>query len=160
MPIRIALVLTLLGVNACRWGHRSLYAGASVEQFDQYYKVRHGTRTVFEFCEGRFFPMPDAFSGFCFALAAEPAVMLPGTVVAFPSQGVETFLWQIHAPARHLTTNVQGQMTIEEVSRSAIVARLAAHAVTPEDKWWQWEHSGTIRFPVELVVGDDRQEPF
>lgn len=153
MPV----VVILLG---CSNSSRLAYRNAGVVADQQHYRLTAGDQIILERCSERSFPLPDAASGFCIYLPIPMRALRPGSVIRYTAQDNPAYLWELHAPGRYITSDVDASLQIIAVSGSEIRARLHALKKNARDDGWAWAYDGEDRYEFTAVAPESRQRTF
>jgi len=123
------------------------------------YVVTAGSHTVLETCSVRTFPVPDAASGFCLYLPISPDALHAGAQLGFSPETTPAYLWELHAPGRFVTSDVDVSLRVVSASadgvRAAVSARKRKHSGE-----WDWHFKGERLFPYVRILPLGDQHTF
>jgi hypothetical protein len=143
---------------SCSYYDIAAYQNAAVRARDRSYEVYPGQQTILEYCHERSLPIPDAASGFCLYLPLRNGSLAAGAAVHFDPEYRPAYLWQLHAPGRSITSNIDVDVKVVSVTNGGV--RVFIRGKTRSSEASQWRYRGEEFYPFRTIPPPNRGNTF
>ncbi|HEX7139563.1 MAG TPA: hypothetical protein VF219_17050 [Vicinamibacterales bacterium] len=89
-----------------------------------------------------------------------PRSVKPGDVVRYSAEQNPAYLWELRAPMRFLTTEVDAELQVLDISDTGIRAALRARKRASQSQWWDWSYHGRDRYVFSPVPPPEERHTF